>query len=453
MTVKSEKVDMNKEEINDDLTETEAPSVDTDKLAALKAKLASKAKEAEKPKKDKSVNFGVIGIGAGGSNVAVKFFKEPHLYQTLVINTARQDLDLLDIPDTQKIFLDAGVEGAAKQQSVGKEIAEVYRDTIASAVKKQLNSCQMFIVATSTGGGTGSGAVSEVVDILNETGKPVLLLALLPMASEDASIKSNSVNSMEQFADMVKEGKVANIIYADNSKIEQIYSDVSYMDFFDKANVAITEPICEINRLSAMPAKTQAFDSAELIRLLLDGNGCISYAKIEIDYQENEDPIKIAGAIQNSLETSLLSTLDIETANLASMVIVGSKATWDKIPATNINYASSIFTDKVKGAVAVFKGYYVDDAMEDDVLKIYSIFSGLHMPEKRLQDLRDETAHLADIAKKKEVDKAKSLSFSSGSKEKHMSKIDEVKAKIAKSNSGFGKFLANNNNTIDRRKK
>lgn len=452
MSAKSEKVEMVKEEINYDLTTGEASvsAVDQDKLAALKAKLAAK-KEAEKPKKDKSVNFGVIGLGAGGSNIATAFYQEPHLYQTLVINTARQDLDLLKIPETQKIFLDAGVEGAAKDQSVGKEVAEVYRETIASSIKKQMGNCQMFIVATSCGGGTGSGAVSVVVDILNETGKPVLLLALLPMASEDASIKSNSVHSMELFADMVKEGRIANVIYLDNSKLEQIYSDVSYMDFFDKANAAITEPLCEINRLSAMPAKTQAFDSAEFIKLLLDGNGCISYAKIEIDYEENEDPVKIAGAIQNSLETSLLSTLDISTANLAAMVIVGSNETWSKIPATNINYASSIFTDKVNGAVATFKGYYTDDSIPNGILRIYSIFSGLHMPEKRLQDLREETSHLAAIAKQKEVEKNKNLNLTAGSKEKHISKLDDLKAKINKGNSGFGKFLANN--TIDRRKK
>lgn len=451
MSAKSEKVELAKEEIKDDLMDgQEVLSVDADKLAALKAKLAAK-KDPEKPKKNKSIEFGIIGLGAGGSAVASQFYKAPHSYQTLVINSARQDLDLINIPETQKIFLDAGVEGAAKQQSVGKEIAEVYREEIANKINKQLNSCQMFIVITSTGGGTGSGSVGVIVDILNEIGKPVLILGLLPMISEDASIKDNSVRTMEQFSEMVKEKKVANLIYVDNGKLEEVFADVSFMNFFETANSLITEPICEINRLSAMPSKTAAFDSAEFIRLLLDGSGCITYAKIDIDYKENEDPIKIAGAIQSSLDKSLLSTLDISTSNLAAMVIVGSNKTWYNIPATNINYASSIFTDRVNGALAVFKGYYVDDDMEDNTLTIYSIFSGLHMPEKRLEELRAEAGQFAEIARQKEVEKTKNLEATSAGKEKHLSKIEEVKAKIAKSNSGFGKFLSSN--TIDRRKK
>jgi cell division GTPase FtsZ len=451
MTAKSEKIEMTKEEIHDDISNA-APVVNQDKLAELKAKLAAKAKDAEKPKADRALKLGIIGLGQGGSSVAVEFFKLPNAYPTIVVNTARQDLDLLDIPDTQKIFLDTGVSGCAKDQSVGKEVAEVYYDTIATAVKRQLGDCQAFIVCSSLGGGTGSGSLPVVIDILNATQKPVLVLALLPMTSDDASIKSNSVNSLEALSDMLKSGSIANVICVDNAKIEEMYSDVSYMKFFELANKAIVEPLCEINKLSAMPSKNQAFDGAEFTRLLLEGRGCVSYSKITMPFGEDENPLSIATAIEGSLEANLLSNLDIKNAHLASLVVVASEKTWETIPSTHINYASAQFTAKCEGAIAVFKGYYVDNTVEDGVINIFSIFSGLSMPHQRLDFLRVETAQMAEVTKVKEAERTKALDQASNQKEKHISKIDEVKAKIAKSQSGFGKFLANNN-TIDRRKK
>lgn len=452
MTVKSERVEMAQEEVKDDITNDE-PTVSQDKLAELKARLAAKnkEKEAENPKSDRALKFGIIGLGQGGSSVAAEFFKAPNSYPTIVINTARQDLDLLDIPDTQKIFLEAGIEGAAKDQSVGRDVAEVYRDTIASSVKRQLSNCRAFIVCTSLGGGTGSGSLPVIIDILNETNKPVLVLVLLPMTSEDASIKSNSVRTLEGLSVMLQEGRVSNIIVVDNSKIEDIYSGASYMDFFDLANKAIVEPFCEINRLSALPSKTQAFDSAEFTRLVLEGKGCISYSKTSISHEEGEDEIKIAMAIEASIEANLLSNLDIKEAHIGALVVVASKKTWDNIPASHINYAASQFAAKCEGAVAVFKGYYIDESVADGTIDILSIFSGLSMPLQRLESLRSEANHMAEVAKQKEVDRNKSLGQAASSKEKHISKIDEVKAKIAKQNSGFGKFIANN--TIDRRKK
>ena len=448
MSAKSENVAVAMEEVQDDLQEVQP---NQDKLAELKARLAQKTKEKEKPKSDRALRLGIIGLGQGGSSIAVEFFKSPNSYPTIVINTARQDLELLDIPSTQKIYLDAGVEGAAKDQSIGREVAEVYEETISTAVKKQLGDCQAFIVCTSLGGGTGSGSLPVVVDILNQIGKPVLVLALLPMTSDDASIKSNSVNSLEKLSEMLQEGKIANIICVDNAKIENMYSGASYMDFFELANKAIVEPICEINRLSATPSKNQAFDSAEFTRLLLEGKGCISYSKIAITHGENEDEFKLAMALDESLEQNLLSNLDIKDAHMGALVFVASRGTWSSIPAANINYASSRFSTRCEGAVAVFKGNYVSEDVEDGTVEALCIFSGLPLPMQRLELLRTEAGQMAEAAKKKGEEREKALGQAGSGKEKHLNKLEELSKKIEKQKSGFGKFLQQNQ--IDRRKK
>jgi hypothetical protein len=201
-----------------------------------------------------------------------------------------------------------------------------------------------------------------------------------------------------------------------------------------------------------MASKTQAIDNAELSRLLLEGKGCISYAKVVVDYDEdNADETTLLAAIEGAMEANLLSNLDIKTANLGALYIVASEKTWELIPSANVNYATSSFIGKCTGALAIFRGSYIDQ-MEDGKVNIYAIFSGLNVPHQRLEELRGEVGASDIIAKQKEAERDKSLELSTSGKEKHISKLEEVKAKIAKSNSPFGKFLSQNT-VVDRRKK
>ena len=55
-------------------------------------------------KKERSIRFGVLGTGAGGSRLAESFYKLG--YDSVVCNTASVDLKSINIPDTNKLLLD-----------------------------------------------------------------------------------------------------------------------------------------------------------------------------------------------------------------------------------------------------------------------------------------------------------------------------------------------------------
>src|SRR5580692_3710169 len=112
------------EQIEDDVTEVQ-PVINADKLAELRAK----AKQQENKmaarivsKKDRSLALGILGSGQAGSRLAEAFHKLG--YDAIAVNTAMQDLKFIDIPDSNKLLLEYGLGGAAKEVEIGKAAAE-----------------------------------------------------------------------------------------------------------------------------------------------------------------------------------------------------------------------------------------------------------------------------------------------------------------------------------------
>ncbi len=148
-------IDKEEKNMEDDLSEVEVKpkeeSIDMDKLAALKAK--SKAKQENElaskivSKKERSLVLGVIGSGQAGSRIAESFYKLG--YNAVVLNTAMQDLKHIDVPDSNKLLLEYGVGGAAKEMEIGKAAAEAHRGEIMQLVNDKLSESQVNILCLS----------------------------------------------------------------------------------------------------------------------------------------------------------------------------------------------------------------------------------------------------------------------------------------------------------------
>ena len=153
-TTKTE--DKTPEQIIDDISEKK--DIDINKLEALKAK--SKAKQDEKmssrivAKKEKSLNFGVLGTGQGGSRIAEVYYSLG--YDTVVCNTAMQDLKFINIPDANKLLLQYGVGGASKELEIGAAAAEMHKNAISELISDKLSNSQVNILCLSLGGGSGA---------------------------------------------------------------------------------------------------------------------------------------------------------------------------------------------------------------------------------------------------------------------------------------------------------
>jgi cell division GTPase FtsZ len=437
------------EKIIDDLSD----QINDDKLQELKNKLKHKQGEEKMAakiigKKAVSLSFGIVGSGQGGSRLAESFFNVGY-DKTVVVNTAIQDLKHINIPDQNKLLLEHSIGGSAKSRSTGSDAAANNIGQIKQLINEKLDGSQINILCTSLGGGSGSGSIDTMIQVLTEIGKPIIVMGIMPMSSEDAKLKSNAIEALVELSGMVKSNKIANLILIDNARIEAIYHDVSQMEFFNVANKAIVEPLDALNMLTQMSSFSKPMDPLEFSKLLLDGNGLSVYGNFEIK-NPGENTVAISEAIINNMSCNLLvSGHNLKECKYAGFVLVANKKTWDTIPAANINYANAIVDDFCGSPNEIYKGLYEVSDIPDNIMKVYSFFSGLGLPMERVDQLKAESKELQDKIKNKEEGRNLTLHID-GNTTKTMSNVDQIKAKIAAKSSTFGKFVGGG--VADRRK-
>lgn len=427
-----------KETLMDDISEE---SVDKDKLAALKAKMSGNK---EKPEKKRSFNIGVIGSGAAGCNIAQTFYKRG--YDAIAINTAEQDLTHINLPEQNKLLLKFGLNGTAKTQSIGRDAAEHYKTEIADLINKRLSDAQVIVFAFSLGGGSGGGSSSVIIDLLSALEKPVVVMTVLPMSTDDPQTKFNAITTLASLTKLVNSKKIDNLIVVDNARIESIYADVNPMQFFQVSNDAIVDPIDQFNTLSMLPSAVKALDSGEFGKLLVESGGLSVYGLVNIpDYTRD---VAIAEAIVENINGSLLASgFDLKTARYAGYILCAPESVWKQIPNASLTYAQAVLSETT-AASGVFRGIYTTDS-DENCVKCFSFYNGLSLPEERITQLKSEAKAKMDISDQKNSDRAAGLKLDV--EEQTVSATQEIKNRIESRKSAFGKL--HNAAIIDRRNK
>lgn len=436
-------VEVEQEQIVDDISQEDST------LAALKAKMAAKDKGTMPPriveKKTRSIKMGVIGSGQAGSRLAECFYKLG--YESIAVNTAQQDLEHIELPQANKLLLNFGLGGAGKDLEIGSQAAESHKDSIADLVDSTLSNAQMFLFCTSLGGGSGAGSAETIVDILTSQEKPVAVITVLPMSTDDAQTKHNALITLAKFAKMAQAKKIDNLIVVDNAKIEAIYSDVGPLNFFKVSNRAIVEPIDIFNTLSSMPSDVKGLDPTEFGKLFTDGHGLSIFGTMTVS--NYEEPTAIAEAVIEDLSNSLLAAgFNLKHSKYAGAIFTATKKVWDKIPNSSVNYAMSLINEACGNPNGVFRGIYTVDG-DEDVVKVYSMFSGLSLPEDRVEQLKKETKDLTSANKQKDEQRNLSLKLDTGVDET-VSAADAIRKRIEAKKSSFGKL--HNSAVKDKRK-
>lgn len=412
--------------------------MDENTLADLKNKLQLKNENSKEISNNEdygiSLNFGIIGLGQGGSRVAQEFYSLG--YNAIAINTATQDLRFIEIQNDSKLFLDIGIQGAAKDLSRGELAAIQYSEDILKIVDDKLSTSDVLVVASSLGGGSGAGSLETVINLLQNTQKPIIVIGILPMASEDVKTKSNSIEVMSKLTECIKKGLIHNLILCDNAKIESIYSSVGQLDFYSIANKVIVDTIHKFNEYSMMPSKVKALDTAEFSTILLNGEGISLYGSINVKNYKEETAI--AEAVINGLQENLLASgFDLKSTKYVGFMVIANEETLRQIPSGAINYASVVIDDIFHSPELVYKGIYIS---KEDVegVQIYTLASGLSLPESRINGLKKDVAIQQDALKIKNIDRANKLIVDI--KNDDVSEVDKIKQRIANKTKGFGKL-------------
>jgi cell division GTPase FtsZ len=428
----------------------EAPQVDAELLQKLKDKINNKKGESVMTStRDRSLYFGIVGLGQAGSRIAEIFYGLG--YEACVFNTAQQDLEHIRLNTDRKVFLPFALGGAGKELENGKQAVEQNADSILSKLNEVFNEKQeMLILAISGGGGTGSGGAEALIGLMSTLGKPISVIYVLPMESEDSLAKHNSVVTLSKLAKMASTDVITNLIVVDNAKIEVIYPNLSKAEFWPTANRAIVEPLHLFNHLSSMATKYDSLDSMDFGRIFTTGD-CTIYGTLEVhNYMETT---AIAEAIVENLEKSLLaSDFNLKETRFGGFIIVGNEEVLGRLPAVNINYASHMISEACNSPQLVHGVYELPVA--EDAIKVYTMFSGLGLPASRVDVLKTEAEAQMAIVKEKENTRADRMNVDYGSSNTATAKAEQVHQIIKQKKSGFGQLTKNaGKKVVDLRKR
>ena len=400
----------------------------------------SSLQDALKDGDTKSLLFGVVGVGQGGSRLAEEFHNFG--YSACCINTAEQDLTYINLPDDKKLFVDFALGGAGKDIDLGEEAIRSAREEVYNLLYETFyDKVDSLILTIGGGGGTGSGGTVPMVETLAAFGLPVTVLYTLPMSTEDAVTKSNAVQTLDKIARMANEKLINGVIVVDNARIEQIYPNISTGQFWKVANFDIINVFNMFNTLSSCATKYISLDPMDFSRIFTSGN-CVVYGKVTIPIHTKDGevrlfPDQIALALTRSLSEGLLAEgFDLSEAVRAGVIFTAKESILDQIPASHINYAFQQLNEMVGGS-GIFRGIYRDDSAKDE-LTIYSIFSGLGLPKDRVAQLIDEAEDRMAEMEEKDVDKKKMSVIDSIQTTK---KEQDLYRDMKKQSSGFGKTI------------
>ena len=204
----------------------------------------------------------VIGLGQCGARVAdqvVRLNKRAHsqwginiVTGTFAVNTDQTDLTGLSHigSDYMHRILIGGRKtwghGVGKVNELGAELAREDGDKVVDAVRTAPNFYQThaFLLICGAAGGTGSGAISVIAQMLKEryVGKPVYALVVLPFEHEEmAELRSvyntaTCLKSIQSVAD--------GVFLADNQRY--VRKDASLAMNLDRINTTIVEPFYDM---------------------------------------------------------------------------------------------------------------------------------------------------------------------------------------------------------------
>ena len=134
--------------------------------------------------------FGVIGLGQAGGNIANLF--ENKGYDTIYVNTSQEDLNT--IKGVHKLHI-TGADGAAKDR---KKVLQLAMESFGDIVQKIENiiTQKYIVVIYSSSGGTGSGLSTPMLKYLTQIGKICIPVAILPNNDiESAKACENAYNA------------------------------------------------------------------------------------------------------------------------------------------------------------------------------------------------------------------------------------------------------------------
>jgi len=349
-----------------------------------------------------AASYAFIGSGQGGGRLAEAFYRLGYK-KTICVNTAKQDLASLSLPDEQKILIPAGEQGAGKDMRIGEEAAANAQQQVFELIKKKFGSVDHIFVCLGAGGGSGGGSSLVLIEtakkLLTSLGvdnvdQKVGVVMSLPTNGECASpnVARNAQFLASALTKYASEKLISPLIVVDNDKIQKMYPRLTVKEFWPTVNATVAGLFHVFNLIPTKDTPYTTFDAADYGSIMRAG-GCMIMGVTSV--KDLKDANGISSAIRGNLEKTLLAEgFDLRTATHAAAIVLGGKSIFEQTPGLMGAIEGGLDTlAMMTGKAMVHRGIYEDDK---DRLAVYTLVGGLASPDKRIKALGRHQAPKGD---------------------------------------------------------
>lgn len=223
----------------------------------------------------KKIRIKVIGIGGGGGNIIAELLRKLKDFSSqkiefLAVNTDSQALKSL--PKALKTFsfgqkLTRGL-GTGRDVEIGEKAA---REDIEKLKSIFSDGKDLYIIVSSLGGGTGTGATPVFTKITEELGLTTLGIFTLPFAFEGRKKMDISLKSLEK----IKDNLNAFMVLPNEKIFNLTKEEVSFADSLNLLNDRLAESLEGLLRTIYSPGLIN-IDWAD-IKTILEGKKRVAY--------------------------------------------------------------------------------------------------------------------------------------------------------------------------------
>ena len=291
----------------------------------------------------------VIGVGGGGGNAVNHMYREGiHDVTFVLCNTDNQALKESPVP--VKLQLGRSITeglGAGNRPERAREAAEESSEEIKALLN---DGTKMVFITAGMGGGTGTGAAPVIARIAKEMDILTVGIVTIPFIFEGEKKIIQALDGVERIAQHVDALLVIN-----NERLREIYSDLTFMNAFGKADDTLTIAAKSIAEIITLPGIIN-LDFADVKTIMSDQGEAIM--GIGVGSGENRAVEAVDGAIHSALlETS------IDGAQSILLNVTGGP----DISLYEINEAAEKVAEAVDPEANIIFGSVIDPDMEDSI--------------------------------------------------------------------------------------
>lgn len=320
----------------------------------------------------------LIGVGQAGGKLtqALVDYGETlsvdAIQGALAINTARADMQSLDV-ETLLIGRDtAGGQGVGADNEVGARIMDEHATEVLGALEGAVTAeTEAIVLLAALGGGTGSGGAPVLARELRRVyDQPVYVVGVLPGENEGALYHANAGRSLKTLV-----GEADATLLVDNDALRS--ADESVGEGYEAINAAAAR------RLGLLFAAGESgggvgesvVDTSEIVNTLRGGGlAAVGLASADAGEAAAEN-VNVVTSVARRALLSTMSVPEVRAAERALVVIAGRP---ERIPRKGVERARR-WVEEETGSRAVRGGDY---PVESDRLAALVVLSGIERSDR-----------------------------------------------------------------------